>query len=57
METNKDKMIINEQKCNVIHFNFSGKNIVPQNLKLNGNLIKTVSSIKLLGFMMTDDLK
>ena len=57
METKKDKMIINEQKCNVIHFNFSRKNIVPQNLKLNGNLIKTVSSIKLLGVMITDDLK
>ena len=57
VETNKDKMIINELKCNVIHFNFSGKNIVPQNLKLNGNLIKTVTSIKLLGVIITDDLK
>ena len=57
VETEKDKMIINELKCNVIHFNFSGKNFVPQNLKLNGNLIKTVTSIKLLGVIITDDLK
>ena len=33
------------------------KNNVPKNLKLNGNLIKTVSSIKLLGVIITDDLK
>ena len=26
VETVKDKMIINELKCNIINFNFSGKN-------------------------------
>ena len=56
-ETVKDKMIINELKCNIINFNFSGKNNVPTNLKLNEKLIKTVSSIKLLGVIITDDLK
>ena len=50
-------MIINELKCNIINFNFSGKNNVPTNLKLNEKLIKTVSSIKLLGVIITDDLK
>ena len=57
IETVKDKMIINELKCNIINFNFSGKNITPQNLTLNGNLIKSVSCIKLLGVIITDDLK
>ena len=50
-------MIINELKCNIINFNYSGKNNVPQNLKLNGNVIKTVNSMKLLGVIITDDLK
>ena len=44
LETVKDKMIINELKWNVINLNYSGKNNVPVNLKLNGNLIKSVSS-------------
>ena len=57
LETVKDKMIVNESKCNVLNFNYSGKNNVPVNLKLNGNLIKSVSSIKLLGVIITDDLK
>ena len=56
-ETVKDKMIINEAKCNIINFNFSGKNNLPQNLKLNGNTIKSVTSVKLLGVIITDDLK
>ena len=57
IETNKDKMIINQLKCNIINFNFSEKNIVPQNLKLNGNEILVVKKIKLLGVIITDDLK
>ena len=50
-------MIINELKCNIINFNFSEKNIVPQNLKLNGNNIVLAKKIKLLGVIITDDLK
>ena len=50
-------MIINEMKCNIINFNYSEKNIVPQNLKLNGNEIESVKQIKLLGVIITDDLK
>ena len=50
-------MVINESKCNVITFNFSSKNTRPQNLLLNGNQIKTVEKIKLLGVIITSDLK
>ena len=42
VETLKDKMVINESKCNSITFNFSGKNSAPQNLILNGNPVKPV---------------
>ena len=55
--TEKDKMVINESKCNVITFNFSSKNTKPQNLLLNGNQIKTVEKITLLGVTITSDLK
>ena len=41
-ETEKDKMVINEAKCNIITFNFSRRNSGPQNLLLNGNLVKSV---------------
>ena len=56
-ETNKDKMIINESKCHSITFNFSGKNLPPQNLLLNGNVINPTNKIKLLGVHLTSDLK
>ena len=56
-ETEKDKMVINEAKCNVITFNFSNKNIGPQNLLLNGNILNSVNKIKLLGVIITDDLR
>ena len=56
-ETEKDKMVLNETKCNVITFNFSKKNIAPQNLQLNGNPLNPVSSIKLLGVTITEDLR
>ena len=55
--TIKDKMIINELKCNIINFNYSEKNVVPKNLKLNVNEVKSVKKIKLLGVIITDDLK
>ena len=50
-------MIINKLKYNIINFNFSEKYIVPQNLKLNGNAILVVRKIKILGVIITDDLK
>ena len=56
-ETRRDKMIINENKCNVITFNFSHFNTAPQNLTLNDKVIKPVNTIKLLGVYLTNDLK
>ena len=56
-ETVKDKMVINEAKCNIITFNFSGRNSGPQNLLLNGNLVKSVERITLLGVIITADLR
>ena len=56
-ETRRDKMIINENKCNVITFNFSHFNTAPQNLTLNDKVIKPVNTIKLLGVFLTNDLK
>ena len=55
--TKNNKMIINESKCNVITFNFSNRNTVPQNLKLNDKLLQPVDKIKLLGVYLTNDLK
>ena len=57
IETNKDKMVINESKCNVITFNFSKYNTCPQSLTLNGNLLKSCNKITLLGVIITEDLK
>ena len=56
-ETIKDKMIINESKCHLMNFNFSKNNFPPQNLKFNGKPINVAKKIKLLGVMLTDDLK
>ena len=56
-QTEKDKMLINANKCNIINFNFSAKNIPPQNLTLNNNPIQVVEKIKLLGVIISNDLK
>ncbi|CAL4126742.1 unnamed protein product [Meganyctiphanes norvegica] len=56
-ETKKDKMVINEAKCNVITFNFSSKNTAPQGLLLNGNIVNSADRIKLLGVIITEDLR
>ena len=55
--TASNKMVINEAKCNMITFNFSSRNTTPKNLQLNGNTIKSVDSLTLLGIIITDDLK
>ena len=55
-ETTKDKMLINEGKCNIINFNFSCKNSPPQKLLLNNNDILSVDRIKLLGVIISSDL-
>ena len=56
-QTEKDKMIINTKKCNVITFNYSTKNSPPQNLTLNNNALEIANKIKLLGVIITDDMK
>ena len=55
--TNKDKMKINASKCHAITFNFAKKNVLPHNLTLNGNVIENCTKIKLLGVIITSDLK
>ena len=57
LETSKDKMKINESKCHVITFNHSSKNLGPQKLTLNGNELTSVDKIKLLGVIITSDLR
>ena len=56
-ETRKDKMIINGAKCHAITFNFSQKNKIPRNLNLNGIPLENRDIIKLLGVIITNDLK
>ena len=55
--TKKNKKVINEDKCNIITFNFSSNNTEPKNLLLNGNLLKSVKKIILLGIVITDNLR
>merc|ERR1712236_157653 len=55
-ETKENKMVLNEAKCSAITFNFSTKNIVPQNLQLNGNTLNSATSINLLGVIITANL-
>ena len=50
-------MKINESKCNVITFNRSTKNIAPKQLLLNGNELNSAAKIKLLGVIITNDLR
>ena len=57
LATIKDKMVINESKCNIITFNFSKYNTCPQGLVLNGNILEPCNKITLLGVIITDDLK
>merc|ERR1711989_98671 len=56
-ETKENKMVLNEAKCSAITFNFSKKNIVPENLQLNGNTLNSATRIKFLGVMITSDLR
>ena len=50
-------MIINAKKCHSITFNYSSKNTPPQNLTLNDNTIQEVEKVKLLGIIISKDLK
>ena len=50
-------MCINAKKCHTITFNFSSANVSPSSLILDNNIIKREKSIKLLGVIISDDLK
>ena len=52
-----NSMCINAKKCHVITFNFSSANVSPLSLKLDNNIIQREKSIKLLGVIISDDLK
>merc|ERR1711989_218748 len=56
-KTKENKMVLNEAKCSAITFNFSKKNIAPQNLQLNGNILNSATRINLLGVIITSDLR
>ena len=55
--TNKQKMILNEEKTKLMVFNFTKKRKFSTCLILNNKNIETVKEIKLLGTLITDDLK
>ena len=49
--------MINESKCHSFTINFSKFNTGPDKLELNGKVIQPVKRIKLLGVILTNDLK
>jgi hypothetical protein len=55
--TVKQKMKLNEQKTKCMIFNFSRKKQFSTHLTLNGNHIETVKDFKLLGTIISDNLK
>ena len=55
--TVKQKMKLNEQKTKYMIFNFSKKKQFSTQLTLNGNHIEAVKEMKLLGTIVSDDLK
>ena len=55
--TIKQKMILNEQKTKNMVFNFTKNKQFSTHLTLNGKVIETVKEIKLLGTIITDDMK
>ena len=55
--TVKQKMRLNEKKTNNMIFNFSRNHQFTTKLSLNGNNIEVLSEVKLLGTVITSDLK
>ena len=55
--TQKQKMKLNEKKTKVMIFNFTEKYKFTTRLHLNKNNIEVVNKAKLLGVIITDDLK
>ena len=55
--TQKQKMILNKKKTKVMIFNFTEKYKFTTHLKLNTETLEVVNKAKLLGVIITDDLK
>ena len=55
--TNRKQMKLNIKKTKNIIFNFSRDKKFSSYIKLKNNVIETVSDTKLLGTIITDDLK
>ena len=55
--TERNKMMLNPKKTQNIIFNFSKQNQFTTNIVLQGEKIETVKEKKLLGTVITDDLK
>jgi hypothetical protein len=55
--TIKQKMVLSEEKTKCMVFNFSKKRKFSTRLSLNNKNLETVKEVKLLGTIITDDLK
>ena len=55
--TKMQKMELNEEKMKCMIFNFTKHNQFSTRIALNGKTIETVREFKLLGTIITDDLK
>ena len=55
--TQKNKMLINEKKCNSMIFNFTNLHQFTTRMKLNDQNIEIIDSKKLLGTEITNDLR
>ena len=55
--TKNQKMMINQKKSKTMVFNFTKKYQFSTRLKLEGEILDTVSDTKLLGTIVSDDLK
>ena len=55
--TNKKKMLINQEKSKVMVFNYTNKYQFSSRLSMEGTKLEEVSKTKLLGTILTNDLK
>ena len=55
--TNKQKMILNQKNTKVIIFNFTNKYQFTTKLKMNNEYLEVVNQAKLMGVIITNDLK
>ena len=52
-----NKLVANAQKCKAMKFNFSRKHDFPLEVSMGGQLLQEVNQMKLLGVIVTKDLK